>query len=335
MRTPLTMALALSALACRPQTEAIGILKTPPTDATATTDETTTSSWTYTTDTGSTDTTDTTTTTDTTDTTDTTGTTYPTSDPDPLGPTITALDLIENDLTLSLVFTVARGKAPIAGGTLLLDVDGEADALVVPDDLDDFDGETGTVVLDRPTIGDCGIGADHEIALELLDDAARSSGEWILMQQTADAGIIVDEIGDALTDLSDLGVLGSGDRICGHLQTVGNDGSDYTGDHDNLVLQVSATERLDLTLDWAQTADIDLYVYEGLPLVHATGTGSYTTLYTYLYSYYAGAELLGSAIWSGMSGPESLNLSLEQGVDYWIQVVGWDGAPGDWTLSID
>ncbi|MEZ4237934.1 MAG: hypothetical protein R3F59_17670 [Myxococcota bacterium] len=231
--------------------------------------------------------------------------------PDPSGPSLSALDVAEGELTLALTFRADPGDAALDGGTLLVTLDDDAYVLEFPRDLDAWSGGVGTVIFDRPTVGRCALAADHQLTVELLDTDGLSSGVVGAQKSTQPQGVVVDEVGDDYVTL--LGDLGPGDRVCGALYGTGHSGSNYTSDRDMVGFQVDPAVRLSMSLSWdAAPADYDLYLFESdggtlTPLDEAAVPGQ---------------------------GPEALQAPLDAGVQYVLLVVGWDGLADDWTIDL-
>jgi hypothetical protein len=251
-----------------------------------------------------------TTTTTTTTSSDTTSTTT-VVEPDPAGPRLRQVQLSELDLALELSFEVSEGDGPLAGGELRLTVDGDRVALRFPADLSSWSGGVGTVLLDRPTVGGCALGATHQVTVELVDGDGLSSGVLGTERTTSDQGLVLSEIGDSVVDL--LGIVGPGTRICGELDRVGNDGEGYTGDRDMVEFEVDPSTMITARLEWAGAADYDLHLFES--------DGELLTV-------------VDSAATESMAGPEELDASLRRGQPYVLLVVGWEGSPGTWTLDL-
>jgi hypothetical protein len=71
--------------------------------------------------------------------------------------------------------------------------------------------------------------------------------------------------GPDLAGTQDVGTF-SGDEtmtIKGNLSSGGNDGSKYTGDFDLFSFKVTVPGSLDVSVDWTDTADVDLGIYDG------------------------------------------------------------------------
>jgi len=124
---------------------------------------------------------------------------------------------------------------------------------------------------------------------------------------------IVTEISDEVTDIS---VVSPPHTICGSLESVSNDGVQYTGDRDIVSFQVSEGGSHDVCMAWNQPAsDYDLYLYAG-----STIDSESSTIIAY-----------GST--SGGDG-ESFNAMLEADTTYSVVVVGWTGPVGEWGIKI-
>ncbi|GEM_PF-4976290 len=123
-----------------------------------------------------------------------------------------------------------------------------------------------------------------------------------------------DELGDAIEDAPNLGMIDTPGAICGELDEAGNDGGGYAGDLDFVAFQVGWDATYHLSLAWtASEADYDLYVFE------ITDEG-YETVSD---SYIEGTEY------------ESITLRLEAGATYVAGIAGWDGGAGEWTLTVE
>lgn len=293
-------ALAASSGCARPLETVVVVRDGSTTAVTQTPNSTTTTSTTTSTTTPPTTTTSTTTTTTTT-----------TTPPDPLGPELRRVVITELDATLDVSFQVTAGDASLDGGTVLVDFDGVDLALDIPDDLDTFDGVSGSLTLDRPTVGACASAEDHDIGVEVVDAAARGSGEVQAQISTTAVGVIVDEIGESTASVIGFATIGT--LVCGYLDSTGNDGTNYTADQDLVLFEVSSPLQATLRLDWDAIGDYDLLLYT----VDNQGVLS----------------RLDGAIAPDVHGPELLPQPLARNVDYVWSVAGWSGDPGDWSIT--
>jgi hypothetical protein len=231
----------------------------------------------------------------------------------PGGPRIEAVDLVEHDDVLEVRVSTSRGEAPLLGGVLLLTVDdGEALELDIPDDLGSFVDGQAVLLVDRPHMGECSVGADHEVGVELLDSEGRSSGRERAALTTSDVGLILPESGDS--SAPELGLVPNGTLFCSDLDSVGNNGTAYTADRDFVAFEVPSNADWTLELRWDAVGDYDLYVYE----IASDG-------------YW---DLVDSDHDPDVHGPEAVTTFLGAGHTYAVQVAGWSGDPGDWTVEL-
>ena len=104
--------------------------------------------------------------------------------------------------------------------------------------------------------------------------------------------------------------LGVGDLVCGELDTISNDTYVPTGDIDRFEFSVAATLRAVLQLDWVEAGDYDLWLEShGAPIDSSHGP-AYVP-------------------------PEAIQRQLSANDDYVVQVDGWAGAPGTWTVTLE
>lgn len=96
-------------------------------------------------------------------------TTTTTTTPEPVAPAIADLALVEHDDTIEVDVSVERGDAPLTDAVLEVTFDGAALELAIPDDLRSFDGELAQFDLDRPHVGECTLGASHEVEVTVVD----------------------------------------------------------------------------------------------------------------------------------------------------------------------
>ena len=122
---------------------------------------------------------------------------------------------------------------------------------------------------------------------------------------------MVDENGDTIDDVTDLGMLNPPVTITGTIWGSGNDGiSEYTADKDFVYFQVPYTGNFRFSLSWEPlSADYDLILYSGDGLLGAAQSS------------YNNPEVI---------GPQALTANTYYG----FGVYAWDGGPGTWTIQI-
>ncbi|MEQ1504286.1 MAG: hypothetical protein ABMB14_18745 [Myxococcota bacterium] len=243
----------------------------------------------------------------------TTSTTFTIPPPDPNGPQLDDVAITEGASTLDVTFAVSPGDAEVSGGTVLVDFDGVGVVLAIPDDLASWDGVTGAFALDRPTVGGCAVGTDHDVEVSVLDSAGLASGSIVTLLGTTDVGVIVDEVGESLASV--LGLVTVGTMICGDLDSTGNNGTDFTADLDFALFELDPTRTWDIGLAWDTIADFDVRLFE------ADNDNVLTPI--------------GAAGSPDVHGPEALWIHLTRNQRYAFEVAGWSGDPGDWTVTFD
>jgi hypothetical protein len=232
---------------------------------------------------------------------------------EPEGPAIEQIEIVESADLLEVSVSTAQGTAPLQGGTVVVELDEDEPLMLsIPDDLLSVEGDVLTFSLDRPKVGQCTVGALHELGVEVLDGAGLSSGLAEALVETTAVGVVVDEIGEDLASV--LGVLSAETTICGTLESTGNDGFDHTGDLDIASFRVDPTDEWDVRLDWEVSGDWDLYLFE------ETSSGSYTEI--------------DSSTGPDLQGPELITATLYRSDTYAFEVAGWSGSSGDWTVVI-
>lgn len=240
-------------------------------------------------------------------------TTTTSSVPDPDGPRLRTVEVTEGPTVLEVRLTLREGAAPLDGGVVHVDYDETALSLRIPEDLTTWDGTEATFLLDRPMFGLCTEGAVHDLGVEVVDARDRRSATVAAEIATTDVGLIVDEIGESLLSL--VGFATPGLLICGTLDSTGHTGADYTADLDFVGFAVDPTEQWTVRLDWDETANYDLLLYQR----DADG-------------YMAPID---QAIRADVHGPELLTRRLYRDEQYMVGVGGWSGAAGEWSLTFE
>ena len=172
---------------------------------------------------------------------------------------------------------------------LTSDLDGDGHR--APEDCDDTD----------PTIHPCA----YEICGDGIDQDCSGSDRACGHEDEL-------EPNDDPSEAHDLGPLGSGAAVQGYLCSTGSDGYSYTGDHDYFRFSTSSVAGgvHTLTLDWANMANFDLWLYQ------ADGTTLVTKDTT-------------------LDKPVVLEPSLAAGTEYVMLVVGYSGYTAEYTVTIE
>jgi len=99
--------------------------------------------------------------------------------------------------------------------------------------------------------------------------------------------------------------------VQGHLCSTGSDGYYYTGDHDyfRFTTPAASGDDITMTLDWPNAANFDLWLYRA-----------------------DGSTLVARD--TGLTKPADIEASLDSGTEYVLMVVGYEGDPGEYTVTI-
>lgn len=229
---------------------------------------------------------------------------------------------------VSVAFTATDADGDLTGGTFELTVNGATTAYDIPGSLSTWDNSSGagTIRIPTPSVGGgtgCSGGTSTLSIRGLVEDnAGMRSGQQstTLPISGGGGGIPTVEVGDALDNVHDAGVLQVPCTLSGDVYSTG--GADVYGDLDTIAFAV-ATSGGGLNLSWAGTGDYDVYLFDSLGFTFLTLFDGDMTL----------APPLAEGINSG-SVAESVNASLVPGEVYYVLVGGWEGPSGAYTLTV-
>ncbi len=228
---------------------------------------------------------------------------------------------------VSVAFTATDADNDLSGGTFELTVNGATTAYGIPGSLSTWDGSSGagTIRFPKPSVGGgtgCGSGTSTLSIRGLVEDNAglRSGGQSTTLQVSGGSGggIPILEIGDALDDVFDAGVLQVPCPLSGNIYVTGL-AAGY-GDVDIVAFAV-ASPGSGVNMSWAGTGDYDVYLFDTL------GFGFMQLLDGDLSFALAAGD-------SGGSAAESVNSPLATGEVYYLVIGGWDGPAGDYTVTV-
>jgi len=254
----------------------------------------------------------------------------PDSDSDPVvtggsPPRIDSFVAADLGSQISVAFTVSDSDGDLAGGTFELTVNGQASAFDVPGSLSTWDASTGsgTIRVPTPATGGgsgCSGGSANFSINGIMEDAAgqRSSRATTSVSvSTGGSGVPTNEVGDSLSSVYDAGTIQVPCTMAGNVYATG-----ATGDLDIVSFAVSSGAS-NVGLNWSSTGDYDLYIFDTLGFIFLELFDGDLSLAPPL----AYGENIGST-------PESVSVSLIPGEVYYAIVVGYDGAAGDYSISV-
>jgi hypothetical protein len=202
---------------------------------------------------------------------------------------------------------------------LSVTVGGDTETFTIPNDLDSWNhGGTSRITVE---IDPCDMGPTPSISLQATDTSGLTSPNASHSHTLTTPEIQVDssradDFSDTYATLGvsgvDLGTLARPSILCGNIYEATNNGTAFTGDLDYLDFRTGFGGTTTFTLTWYQTADYDLYLYNGN--TGASMSSSYT---------------------DGNTQPEAFTTSLTSGQDYILMIGGWTGNAGDWRLILE
>jgi hypothetical protein len=237
-------------------------------------------------------------------------------DPEESAPELTSFAMTERptSATVSVTFESLDQDNDLIGGSVHFTL-GQADhVLTIPTDLDAWNasGESRFQV-EAPSLPG---GTTVEGSLYLVDAAGNRSSTLsdslvLADDEDTEQGITVPESGDTYDTAYDLGIISLPVTVQGELDAVSHDASsNYTGDYDWLMFRLGTTTSATMTLSWtAANGDYDLILFDG-----------------------ASGQAIAQAQAESTTPPENITRSLTAGTTYYLLVVGWSGAAGDWTV---
>jgi len=225
-------------------------------------------------------------------------------------PQLGGLSIADNSGLLSVSFSASDADGDLNGGQAVLTVDGETFRFNIPGDLDAFqDGGTSRLSAD---FGMCGLGYEVSVSLQVTDSRGNPSTTVTDSHEPINSGFRMDssssdDLGDGMG--LDVGAISS-TIVCGNLYQVVE--SSYSGDTDYVIFSASASRNYTFRLAWDEGgADYDMWIYD-----LAWGLEE------------------DSDISSTLGGPATVTTYLYSGTEYYVQIAGWSGNAGDWTLQI-
>ena len=188
-------------------------------------------------------------------------------------------------------------------------VDGDVYSFRIPDDLTTW-RPSGTSRLSID-FGLCNIPYSVDVVIRLEDAAGNTSSAATSTYTPINSGYRMDSSrSDDLGDKTglDIGSISGTATVCGNLYSV----SSWTGDIDYVIFTAASSATHVVQLSWTESgADYDIWLVD-----MSTGLE------------------VDSSLVSSTGGPETIRTALVGGTEYFVQIAGWSGNPGDWTLTV-
>jgi hypothetical protein len=236
-------------------------------------------------------------------------------DPEESAPELTSFAMSERTGTdaVQVTFESFDQDGDLIGGSAHFTLGGGDHVLSIPADLDVWDATGASRFhVDASSLPS---GTTVNGSLYLVDAAGNSSttlSDSIERASDGGGGVTVTETGDTYDTAYDLGIISLPTTVHGDLYAVSHSGKSYTGDYDWLMFRLGSATTATVTLSWvAPNGDYDLILFDG---VTETAVAMAQTTST--------------------SPPENVSWDLAAGRTYYILVVGWSGAAGEWTVLI-
>ena len=168
--------------------------------------------------------------------------------------------------------------------------------------------ETDTGSTDSPTVEDDDLFSEEGEFENVEDDEDDEDDEEVGYVEVGDCTFYVEENGEGYIDLRDQACAPA--TIHGEISSTGNDGSNWTGDLDFILITVPEDGEYTIALHWtAADSDYDLMVLDAYSLDVLD------------YSYF--------------DEPEQISMWMVAGEPYYLVIGAWEGATGAWTVEID
>lgn len=225
-------------------------------------------------------------------------------------PELSAVSVTEGSGRIEVAFQVQDDDGDVEGGELDITVGTTTTTYEIPRDISDWrPSGTSTQYLD---IDDCSRGSSQSYQVQVWDAAGNGSARLSDTLSLSGTGVRLTEVGDEISDISNIGSLARGTYLCGNIHRTGNDGvNSYTGDIDIVQFRPATGGSLSFALNWdAANGDYDVHLYSTswTPLASAAGTGT--------------------------SQPERFSYSVVSGTAYNLVIAAWSGSAGDYVLTV-
>lgn len=225
-------------------------------------------------------------------------------------PELSSVSVTEGSTRIEVAFQVTDDDDDVEGGSLDVTVGTTTTTYEIPRDISDWRPTgTSTQWLD---IDDCERGSTQTYQVQVWDAAGNGSARLSDTLALSGTGIPVAEVGDEITDISNVGSIGRESYLCGNIHRTGNDGvNSYTGDIDIVQFRPASGGNLSFALSWdAANGDYDVHLYSTswTPLASAAGTGT--------------------------TQPERFSYSVVSGTTYNLVIAAWSGSAGDYMLTV-
>jgi hypothetical protein len=225
-------------------------------------------------------------------------------------PELQSFELTERsaDSTIQVIFEAFDLDGDLAGGSADLTLGGQSYDIAIPGDLDEYSA-TGA---SRFHVDASSLDPGQTVnGVMTLFDAAGHRSQTLTDSVTLSGNIFqITETGDTEASAQDLGVISLPAILEGNISRATNDGYGYTGDMDWIQIRVASSTQARFSLTWdASGADYDLHLV-------------------------VNGNTEAQSIQDGATQPETFTRTLQPGTNYMIVVAGWQGAGGDYTLTI-
>jgi hypothetical protein len=222
-------------------------------------------------------------------------------------PEVSVFKVTEEEGRLRFAFQVKDTDDDLDGGSVEIKVPPRNEVYVWPSPEMSISNNTVSIYWDAATVT-----PDTDlVALLSVTDAAGNKSQVVEDIVRHDTEVYyINESGDKKSDAHGLGMVTLPVTIHGDIYAASNNGSDHTGDSDWVKFAVPTDGNVTVTLTWDNGgSDYDVYLFTENDV------------------------MLG---WSDtFSQPETFGLNLQAGTNFFLKVGGWDGAPSDWTLTME
>ncbi|MCK6507850.1 hypothetical protein L6R53_31535, partial [Myxococcota bacterium] len=225
-------------------------------------------------------------------------------------PELSYLAVTEGTGRIEVAFQVEDLDGDVEGGALDITVGGSTTTYEIPRDISDWRASgTSTQYLE---LDDCARGSAQSYQVQVWDAAGHGSARLSDSLSLSGTGFLLSEVGDEITDVSNIGALPRDSYLCGNIHRTGNDGvNSYTGDIDIVQFRPAAGGTTSFALTWdAANGDYDIHLY----------STSWTPLA-------AAAEF-------GTTQPERFSYTVGSGTSYYLVIAAWSGAAGDYVVTV-